>query len=163
VAPGTATLVLACYWASLMAGRIMAAPLLRRFTKPQMIMGSTVGAVVGCALLVTGKTTPMFALAAVVIGLSFAPIFTCALGLAGDRYPQSVGSVFGMLFAVALAGGMLSPWAVGQIAQHYEAMYGGAAVRFGMFVPLVGAVCIGAIAFGGLRVRREMAKHGTAK
>ncbi len=162
VPPRAATLVLACYWASLMAGRVMAAPLLRRFTKQQMIMGSAAGGVLGCALLVLGNSTPVFALATVVTGLSFAPIFTCALGVAGDRYPHSVGSVFGMLFAVALLGGMLSPWAVGHISQSYEAAYGGTAVRFGMLVPLAGALLNCAIAAWMLRAERE-AMHRIAE
>ncbi len=153
VVPATATLVLACYWASLMTGRVLAAPMLRRIPKPRMIAGSAVGAVIGCALLVAGNSAGMFALAAVVIGLSFAPIFTTALGVAGDRYPQQVGSVFGMLFAISLIGGMLAPWGVGQIAARFEPQYGASAVRYGMLIPLLGTVCINAVAFTMLRAQ----------
>ncbi len=157
LAPSVATLVLACYWASLMMGRVLAAPLLRRIAKPQMIAGSAVVAVVGCVLLVAGTSAPWYVAATIIMGLSFAPIFTTALGMAGDRYPQSVGSVFAMLFAVSLAGGMLAPWGVGQISQHFEPAYGGAAVRLGMLVPLAGIACICAVSFGSLRARRTPA------
>ncbi len=159
LAPSVATLVLACYWASLMMGRVLAAPLLRRVPKPQMIAGSAVVAVLGCVLLVAGKSAPVYVVATIVIGLSFAPIFTTALGIAGDRYPQSVGSVFAMLFAVALAGGMLWPWGVGQISQHFEPVYGGAALRLGMLLPIAGIVCICGVAFGMLPSARKTASR----
>ncbi len=163
IVPATATLVLACYWASLMMGRVLAAPLLRRISKPRMIAGSAVGAVIGCALLVAGNSAAMFALAAVIIGLSFAPIFTTARGVAGDRYSQQVGSVFAMLFAISLIGGMLAPWGVGQISARFEPQYGAGAVRYGMLIPLLGTVCINAVAFTMLRNARSSEKRGIAE
>lgn len=38
-----------------------------------------------------------------------------APGIAGDRFQSRYGTVFGILFAVALAGGMALPWLAGQI------------------------------------------------
>jgi hypothetical protein len=43
--------------------------------------------------------------------------------------------VFGLLFSIALMGGMLFPWTVGQISQRLS-------VRAGMTVPSLGAVGI---------------------
>jgi hypothetical protein len=45
------------------------------------------------------------------------------------------GTMFGLLFAIALLGGMSFPWAVGHISQAFG-------VRFGILVPLFGAVGI---------------------
>ena len=71
------------------------------------------------------------------IGLSYAGVFPTALAIAGDTYRKMTGTVFGLLFAIALVGGMSFPWAVGQISQ-------GLGVRYGMVVPLAGAagICV---------------------
>jgi fucose permease len=52
-----------------------------------------------------------------IVGLSFASIYPVILGFAGSRFEAYSGSAFGILFAIALVGGMTLPWAVGQIAQ----------------------------------------------
>ena len=72
---------------------------------------------------------------AVVIGLSFAAIYPTTLAMAADRYQRNAGTIFGLLFAVGLLGGMLFPWALGHISQ-------AAGVREGMVLPLIGAVMI---------------------
>jgi fucose permease len=71
-------------------------------------------------------------------------VFPTALAIAGDAYRKMAGTVFGLLFAIALVGGMSFPWAVGQISQ-------GLGVRFGMVVPLAGAAGICVLAWRILR------------
>ena len=39
------------------------------------------------------------------------------LAIAGDRYSERAGTVFGLLISIALMGGMLLPWTVGQVSQ----------------------------------------------
>jgi fucose permease len=51
----------------------------------------------------------------VLCGWSLAGIYPATLGLAGARFQAHSGTVFGILFAVALAGGMTLPWTAGQI------------------------------------------------
>jgi fucose permease len=77
----------------------------------------------------------MLTLGATLMGLFFAPIFQTVLGIAGDLYEQHSGSVFGLMFAFALLGSMLLPWIAGQVSQH-------SSVRYGMFVPLIGTLCV---------------------
>jgi fucose permease len=50
-----------------------------------------------------------------VTGVSLAGVYPATLGIAGARFESHSGTVFGILFAVALAGGMTVPWAAGQI------------------------------------------------
>ena len=53
---------------------------------------------------------PAFAAAGVVLlGVSFASVYPTVLGLAGARFEEASGTVFGLLFAIALFGGMLVP------------------------------------------------------
>jgi len=132
-----ATLILAGYWAALMAGRLAVSGLLKFVGKRQLVLASGVGALMGAAILLTNRSEGMLVAGVLVIGLSYAGVFPTVLAIAGDAYRKMAGTVFGLLFAIALLGGMSFPWAVGQISQ-------GLGVRFGMVVPLAGAagICV---------------------
>jgi MFS transporter, FHS family, glucose/mannose:H+ symporter len=134
--PGrTATLILAGYWAALMGGRLLVARLLKFVGKEQLVLASGVGALLGAALLLTKRTEGMLTVGVLVIGVSYAGVFPTALAVAGDAYRKLAGTVFGLLIAIALIGGMSFPWAVGQLSQAWG-------VRSGMVVPLFGAAAI---------------------
>jgi FHS family Na+ dependent glucose MFS transporter 1 len=139
LAPRAATLVLAWFWAMVIVGRALAAPLLMRVAKPKVILGGAILAVIGCGLLLSAKSFVTLSLGAAIIGLALGPIFQTALGAAGDRNQHSLGSVYGLLFAMAMVGGMSAPWAVGQISERYS-------LRYGPLLPLVGSVCVGVLA-----------------
>ena len=133
--PRTATLVLAAYWAALMLSRILAARMLQAFGKPQLVAVSALISLLGCAILLSSQQLALLGLGTALIGLSYGPIFPTTLAIAGDRYSKYAGTVFGLLFSIALMGGMLLPWAVGQVSQRLS-------VRMGMFVPGLGAIGI---------------------
>jgi FHS family glucose/mannose:H+ symporter-like MFS transporter len=137
-APRIATFVLAGYWAALMCSRIVAATVLVKVSKAKVILGSAIVSFIGCAILLSAQSLPTLVLGVVLIGLSYAPIFPTALAIAGDRYTNT-GTVFGLLFAIALIGGMAFPWGVGQVSQQLG-------VRTGMIVPLAGAIGISILA-----------------
>lgn len=133
----TATFVLAGYWAALMVGRLLTARLLKFVGKRRLVLASGLGALVGAAILLTNRMEGILVVGVLLIGLSYAGVFPTALAIAGDTYQKMTGTVFGLLFAIALVGGMSFPWAVGQISQ----LRG---VRYGMLVPLAGAagICV---------------------
>ena len=135
----TATLVLAGYWAALMVGRLLVARMLKVIGKRQLLLGSGVGALAGAAILLTSRLEGMLVAGVLLIGLSYAGVFPTALAIAGDTYKEMTGTVFGLLFAIALLGGMSLPWAVGQLSQQLG-------LRYGMVVPLAGAAGICALA-----------------
>lgn len=131
----TATFILAGYWAALMAGRLLVARLLEFVGKRELVVASGVGAVAGAGILLATRAEWMLVVGVIVIGLSYAGVFPTVLAIAGDAYRKMAGTVFGLLFAIALLGGMSFPWAVGQISERVG-------VRGGMVVPLLGAVGI---------------------
>jgi FHS family glucose/mannose:H+ symporter-like MFS transporter len=133
--PRTATWILAAYWASMMLGRVLSAFLLERMSKQSLVLASALGSAAGAAVLLGSASLPIMAAGAVLVGLSYAGIYPTTLAIAGDRNPQEVGTVFGLLFAVGLLGGMTFPWALGQISQVWG-------VRSGMVLPLLGALGI---------------------
>lgn len=133
--PRVATLVLATYWAALMLSRILAARLLRGIGKPQFVVSTAFLSLGGCAILLSARSLVLLFAGTALIGLSYGPIFPTTLAIAGDRYSRRAGTVFGLLFSIALIGGMMFPWAVGQVSQRIG-------VRAGMIVPGIGAVGI---------------------
>lgn len=134
-APRIATLVLGAYWAGLMLGRMAAAKVLRGIGKIQLVVSAAFLSLAGCAILLSAQTLILLFLGTALIGLSYGPVFPTTLAIAGDRHSQRAGTVFGLLFSIALIGGMMFPWAVGQVSQLVS-------VRTGMVVPALGAVGI---------------------
>ena len=49
-------------------------------------------------------------------GWALAGIYPAVLGIAGARFQSHSGTVFGILFAIALMGGMIVPWVSGHVA-----------------------------------------------
>jgi fucose permease len=141
----TATLVLALFQAMMMFGRIAASRVLRVVREEHLVLGSALGALASMAILVCARSIPMLALAAALGGLTFASIYPTMLAIAGDRYRSFTGTVFGVLFAVGLSGGMVFPWSIGHLSQSVG-------VRAGMALPLCGAAII-CLLFGVIRAR----------
>jgi fucose permease len=78
----------------------------------------------------------------VALGAALAGIFPAVLGAAGSRYPAHSGTVFGMLFTMALAGGMTLPWVAGQAAAAWglRTAFGLVAAQFLAVLALQGVV-----------------------
>lgn len=155
----TATLVLASYWAALMVSRVLAARMLQGIGKSQLVLIIAVISFFGCAVLLATRSLMFLFAGTALIGLSYGPIFPTTLAIAGDRHSARAGTVFGLLFSIALIGGMLFPWSVGQVSQRLS-------VRAGMIVPSLGAVGIiflSAIVFLRERNAQPISKTGEAR
>ncbi len=133
--PRVATWILAAYWAGLMIGRVVSARVLARMRKERLVLISGIGSAIGTAVLIASPSLVTMTIGAVIVGLSFAAIYPTTLAIAADRYQRLAGTIFGLLFAVGLIGGMLFPWAIGHISEHYG-------VRAAMVLPLFGAIAI---------------------
>jgi MFS transporter, FHS family, glucose/mannose:H+ symporter len=149
-APRVATLVLAMYWAMLMFSRILSARVLRGIKKSHLVVAAAILSLGGCAVLLSARSLVALFVGTALIGLSYGPIFPTTLAIAGDRYARQAGTVFGLLFSIALIGGMMFPWAVGQISQQIS-------VRAGMIVPGVGAIGIIVLSLAAFFRGRESA------
>lgn len=111
-----ASYILAGYWLALMLGRVISSRLLLRANSLTLVRVSAVGSAVGGMVLLMATSAPLATAGVVLLGLSFASIFPTTLGMAGSRFEACSGTVFGILFGIALSGGMTLPWAVGQIS-----------------------------------------------
>jgi FHS family glucose/mannose:H+ symporter-like MFS transporter len=111
-----ASYALAGFWAAIMLARALSSRVLLRVPGPRVILLSAAVSTLASVALVLAGGTPAAVVAVVVLGFSLAGIYPTALGIAGAKFERHSGTVFGILFTIALSGGMLFPWAVGQIA-----------------------------------------------
>lgn len=114
-----ASYLLSGYWASIMVGRIATSKLLSRVNGYTLVLASALGSAAGLGLLLLAPGATTAVIAIIMIGLSFASIFPTTLGVAGSKCEAYSGTAFGILFGIALTGGMILPWAVGQVADAY--------------------------------------------
>jgi FHS family glucose/mannose:H+ symporter-like MFS transporter len=111
-----ASYALSGFWGALMLTRTWLGRGPSALTAERLILLSAGASAVVTALLVTAPG-PLLAVAAVVaLGATVAGIFPAVLGVAASRFPAHSGSVFGILFTMALSGGMTLPWITGQAA-----------------------------------------------
>jgi len=117
LASGRADLALVSLSVALGGGRLLAALGLRR-------LGSRNLLVLSCAITVAGVAVVRLSASFVgmiegfaMLGLGMAAVFPTALGVAGDRFPNETGTVFGAIMTTALVGGTAGPaiggWAAG--------------------------------------------------
>ncbi len=136
--PNRANVALVALSAALGGGRIAAALFLRRLGSARTIWLSTAVIVAGSIVMRNATQMSSMIMAAIIIGLGLSAIFPTALGMAGDRFPEETGTVFGAIMAVALAGGTAGPKIAGWIAP-YD-------VRRVLLIPIFAAVAVAALA-----------------
>ncbi len=113
---GAASYALAGYWAAMMLTRAWLGRGRSPLAGPRLVLASAAASAVAAALLVTASRPPVAVAMAVILGATLAGIFPAVLGVAGSRFPAHSGTVFGILFTMALTGGMTLPWVTGQAA-----------------------------------------------
>jgi FHS family glucose/mannose:H+ symporter-like MFS transporter len=110
-----ASWILAGYWASLMLSRAVMSRLALASDPYRTLLASAAGACIGAVMAAVSPSAGVSAFAIVLCGWSLAGIYPTALGIVGSRFQSHSGTVFGIIFAVALAGGMFIPWLAGQV------------------------------------------------
>jgi fucose permease len=112
-----ASYVLAAFWGAIMAARFVLSRRLIRATADVIVVGGAMIAAAGTLVLAFAPSAAIATLGIVLIGLALAGVFPSVLGFAGSRFSEHSGTVFGILFTVALCGGMTIPWIAGWLAQ----------------------------------------------
>ncbi len=107
---------LAAFWASIMVMRLVLGRLLLQLPGTSVVLASAAAAAGGALILATASSLPVAAAGILITGLALAGIFPTVLGLASGRFREQSGAVFGLLFTIALSGGMTMPWVAGRLA-----------------------------------------------
>jgi len=135
VGPSAAALVLAGYWAAVMAGRLLSARLVRHLSKERLVLiGGAVAFAAALVLWLSPARTPAM-IGAVLIGLGFSPVYPTILAIVGENFAALTGTAFSIVISIGLAGGMIAPWLAGRIAE-------ASGLRHGLVVPVVNCAMI---------------------
>jgi fucose permease len=113
----SASYVLAGYWASIMIARVVLSRVLLRGGAAAVVLAGAIAAAGGALLIALAPTMGVALIGTVLTGLALGGIFPSVLGLTGARFQGHSGTVFGILFTVALCGGMTVPWLAGHLAE----------------------------------------------
>ncbi len=141
----TASFILAGYWAALMTGRLVSTRLVRLMRNEELILVSALVSLTATGLLVLSPIVWLTSVAGVLAGLGFAAIFPTTLALVGEAFPSLSGTSFGVVFVIALSGGMMAPWLAGKLAA-------ASTLRTGFLVPFINSALI---VFIALTIRKR--------
>ena len=109
--------LLAAYWASIMAGRlILSRGPLALVGAHTIVLGAAGLAAVGALAIGLAPSVAVAVAGVIFTGLALAGVYPTVLGIAGVRFREHSGTVFGILFTIGLAGGMTMPWLAGHMA-----------------------------------------------
>ena len=125
----TASFLLAGYWAAIMSGRLVSSRIVKLVKNENLILGSGVLSLFAAVLVVAAPSKELSSLGVILLGLGFAAIFPTTLAIVGGTFPSLTGTAFGIIFVIALTGGMLSPWLAGKMAHVYS-------IQKAMFIPV---------------------------
>jgi len=134
LAADRADLALVGLSAAMGAGRLLAVVWLKRLSGRTLLLVSAAVTMAGAILVVALESFAGMVAGFAVMGLGMSAIFPTALGLAGDRFPDKTGTVFGGIMAVALVGGALGPAAGGWAASSSPSKV--------LLVPLIGGAAV---------------------
>jgi fucose permease len=113
---GLEALPLSAYWGAMMAGRGVAALLLRRYSVGRLMRVLLLGAPVAAASLALGSTTFGIAVCAALAGLFFGPVFPNAIAVLQAAFPAEARRLGPPVFAAASTGGAVVPWIAGWVS-----------------------------------------------
>jgi fucose permease len=100
-----------------MLARGVLSRVLLRVSAGAVVLGGAIAAAAGALLIAFAGTAQAAVGGVLVTGLALAGIFPTVLGIVGNRFQEHSGTIFGLLFTIALCGGMTMPWAAGHIAE----------------------------------------------
>jgi MFS family permease len=135
VSPSGALLLLAFYWLFLMAGRLLAVPILPRVRHGKLALISGALALFGCLVLLLTDNPFGAGCGIFFIGAGYASVYPLVLELIGRRFPYYHPGFFNGIFSIALFGGLLAPATLG-----YAAEFWGVGVVVG--IPLLGTFMV---------------------
>jgi MFS transporter, FHS family, glucose/mannose:H+ symporter len=111
-----ASWILAGYWAAVILSRTILSRIALGTDPFRILLFCSVGACLGALVAAAAPIAGFATFGIWLTGWSLAGIYPAVLGIAGARFQSHSGTVFGILFAIALMGGMIVPWVSGQVA-----------------------------------------------
>lgn len=109
-------LILAGYWSSLVLGRLFAGTVFKNIPGHKLVLLCAAGACAGITVFILAPSIYLGSCALWFTGLCFAPIFPSTLGTAGNLYKTYTGTIFSLVIACGVLGGVFLTTGVGLVA-----------------------------------------------
>ena len=122
------------FWISLLAGRAIAAKLLRYVGELQLASVGLMIASCGVTVLLAAHTIGILLAGVALSGLGLASIFPINISLLSLRFGRMAPRIGGAMFALAGLGGATLPWLVGSISTRFGGL------KTGLWVPWIGCL-----------------------
>ena len=117
VVDATAQWMLSAFAVAMMVGRLLASQIQFITVHGDLIIAA-VALVAALVILAMTRSGAIWTSAlAVCAGLAFAPCFPTIVGVTYSKHPENFGSVFGIIFAIGLAGAVIIPKAIGNLSK----------------------------------------------
>ena len=131
-----------------MTGRLVSSRIVAAFGNEKVIIFASIISLSAAVLIRFSPEGILTGAGAVLIGLGFAAIFPTTLAVVGKSFPELTGTAFSVVFVIALAGGMTSPWITGKIAHAFT-------LKQGFILPVVNCIMILIFSIIILRLRHS--------
>ncbi len=121
----------AFFYFALMAGRWLAALLLRKVEEITLVRAGLLTAWTGMVWLLVSHSLLSLLAAASIAGLGLASVYPITISLMSREFGEAASRVGSVMFTMANLGGAFLPWLLGYSSNHFGS------VRAGMVVPLI--------------------------
>ena len=116
-----ASLMVSYFWLAMTLGRIVCVFLAKWIKADLLFALFALGSFVSFLLYFNTESAVLAGVFIASIGFFFSGIFPFLMGLGGDRFPDSVGTVTSILLSCLGIGLMLFPWLMGIVRDYYSA------------------------------------------
>lgn len=126
-----ATSAVSLFWTSLTLGRLLSAYASERLGHGLFILGCCAGSILASLPVAMGLGVRATMISCVALGFFFSGIFPTVMAQGTSSFPNSTGSVAGMLAAAGAVGGAVVPWLIGLLSDAYDLSRGMVVIPLG--------------------------------
>ena len=135
ISPADSLLMLALFWASLLVGRVLAQVALKRMSHGVLLIGSIASALLGTIVLASTNNGFGAVMGILFVGAGFASIYPLVVEKIAHRFPYYHPGFYNGIFSLAITGGLLAPWTLGDFVKAWG-------IQAVMIVPLLGTCMV---------------------
>ena len=137
------------FWGTLLIGRGLAVPVLRRVSEARLLAAGLLMAAVGVIVLIGANSMAPVVIGIGAAGLGLSSVFPLLIARIAHSFGEAGPKIAGPIFAFGGLGGATVPWLVGIVSQR------GGGLRGGLAVPLAAVVLMGPVLLLAARMQRE--------
>ena len=127
----------------MIAGRLLALPLLRRLSPAAVVILAGAAMVITTFAAVHSASSTLAFVSVFLSGVAMGPVFPSTLGITSDAFPRLTGTCIGIVITAGWCGAAISSWIIGNIAGHDPSRLGLALSVVPLFSLLIFVLSVG--------------------